>query len=216
MELNTAAICKMAQVKPETLRTWERRYNALTPARDASGRRIYGQDDLNRLKMLAILVRSGHAIGRVAGLSNLELTELVPNDNLTFTNSPTDFQDIIDSVDQFDLVEIQRQLGLILRAHSPLEAYEDVICPLLHEVGSRWQGGDLTVGQEHAISAVIIQLLSSFPTRAHGKGLKNPVIFSTLEREIHEIGSSDGRPYRIGQWISGHQSGPQYAGGSIG
>jgi len=60
-------IARLTGIPVDTLRAWERRYRAVEPARDERGR-LYDDDDLQRLKLLARLVERGHAIGRIANL----------------------------------------------------------------------------------------------------------------------------------------------------
>jgi MerR family transcriptional regulator, light-induced transcriptional regulator len=72
------AVSRLSGVPRETIRIWERRYDAVQPARDASNRRQYSRDDIDRLILLRRLVDQGHAISSVArlGLADLQ-TRLV-------------------------------------------------------------------------------------------------------------------------------------------
>ncbi len=45
------------------------------------------------------------------------------------------------------------------RGLSLVEVYETVLTPLLHRVGTAWQRGDLSIGDEHIISGKIRQLI---------------------------------------------------------
>ena len=65
----------MTGLSVDTLRAWERRYEAVVPARDDRGR-VYTDAHVQRLKQLAALVEQGHAIGRIAGLSDASLARL--------------------------------------------------------------------------------------------------------------------------------------------
>src|SRR6187200_3531359 len=69
------AVSKMTGIGIDTLRAWERRYGAVTPTRDDRGR-MYTEADVERLRLLNGAVERGHSIGRLAGLSNDQLTEL--------------------------------------------------------------------------------------------------------------------------------------------
>jgi len=69
------AVSRLTGIGIDTLRAWERRYGAVTPTRDDRGR-MYTEADVERLRLLNGAVERGHSIGRLAGLSNDQLTEL--------------------------------------------------------------------------------------------------------------------------------------------
>ncbi len=60
----------------DTLRAWERRYQAVTPIRGERGR-VYGEGHIRRLILLRDAVSRGHAIGQVAGLEDSALEKLL-------------------------------------------------------------------------------------------------------------------------------------------
>src|SRR4051812_39626595 len=66
------AVSLMTGVSIDTLRAWERRYNAVTPVRDERGR-MYSDADVRRIKRLRDAVAAGHGIGRVAAMSDDQL-----------------------------------------------------------------------------------------------------------------------------------------------
>ena len=69
------AVSLMLGVSIDTLRAWERRYGAVTPARDERGR-MYTDADIRRIRLLHHAVENGHAIGRVAHLTNEALEQI--------------------------------------------------------------------------------------------------------------------------------------------
>ncbi|MFT5585855.1 MAG: DNA-binding transcriptional MerR regulator [Cognaticolwellia sp.] len=63
----------LSGVPADTIRTWERRYRLLVPARDARGRRVYSGAQLARLRLIASLNEHGERIADLAKLSDDEL-----------------------------------------------------------------------------------------------------------------------------------------------
>ncbi|MES2745807.1 MAG: MerR family transcriptional regulator, partial [Bdellovibrionota bacterium] len=59
-------ICQLTGLNEHTLRAWERRYQVVTPHRLENGRRVYSLDDLEKLKLVTLLVRKGFLIGNIA------------------------------------------------------------------------------------------------------------------------------------------------------
>ena len=70
------AVARMTGISLDTLRAWERRYEAVVPGRNDRGR-LYSNADVVRLKQLAELVGRGHAIGTIAGMPDAELTRIL-------------------------------------------------------------------------------------------------------------------------------------------
>src|SRR5687768_16043725 len=64
----TGAAARLAGIRAETLRVWERRYRVVGPPLTSSGHRRYSVDDVARLAVLKSLVDIGHPIGSIANL----------------------------------------------------------------------------------------------------------------------------------------------------
>jgi DNA-binding transcriptional MerR regulator len=64
---------KLTGISADTMRIWERRYEAVNPQRSPTGGRIYTAEDIARLKLIKLLVDAGDAIGAIAGLNQKEL-----------------------------------------------------------------------------------------------------------------------------------------------
>jgi len=72
-EYKIGAVSKITGIGTETLRAWERRYQAVVPSRSESGDRIYSGEDLSRLFLLKNLSDAGNSIGTIAQLPLHEL-----------------------------------------------------------------------------------------------------------------------------------------------
>ena len=70
------AVARMTGLSLDTLRAWERRYDAVLPGRGRRGRE-YTDEDVARLRSLGELVSSGYSIGAVASLDDTELAALL-------------------------------------------------------------------------------------------------------------------------------------------
>ncbi|MDY6920820.1 MAG: MerR family transcriptional regulator [Pseudomonadota bacterium] len=69
------AVAKLTGLSVHNLRVWEKRHSAVQTERTESGRRVYSEAALNRLKLLKACVDHGLAISSVAGMSDEELRE---------------------------------------------------------------------------------------------------------------------------------------------
>jgi CheY-like chemotaxis protein len=53
------AVSRMLDIAPATLRTWEDRYDVVTPGRTPSGRRLYSRDQVEQLRFVKARVAEG-------------------------------------------------------------------------------------------------------------------------------------------------------------
>lgn len=70
-------VVRRTGLNPSLLRAWERRYAAVGPGRSEGGQRLYSESDVRRLGLLRAVVDAGHNIGRVAGLDEGDLIDLL-------------------------------------------------------------------------------------------------------------------------------------------
>jgi DNA-binding transcriptional MerR regulator len=68
-------VSTLTGIDPHTIRAWERRYNAITPARSESGRRRYDDHTVERLQLLKALVDCNESIGLIAHLPDEALRD---------------------------------------------------------------------------------------------------------------------------------------------
>ena len=65
-QYNIGAAARLSGVSREKIRMWERRYDAVTPARDAGNHRLYSHEDVERLSRIRALVSRGHTVSMAA------------------------------------------------------------------------------------------------------------------------------------------------------
>jgi excisionase family DNA binding protein len=58
----------------------------------------------------------------------------------------------------------------------PTQVYLDLLVPALHEVGDRWERGELTVGEEHQASALVQRFIGRLGPRFARRGRKRGTI----------------------------------------
>ena len=84
------AVSKLSGVPVPTLRVWQTRYSAFSPATTQGQHRLYSEEDLRKAALLKALTSSGHGIRLIAGLQTVQLQQLLhtgsdlvrlPNDN---------------------------------------------------------------------------------------------------------------------------------------
>jgi len=69
------AVSRLTGIPIDTLRIWERRYNAVTPSRTPRNLRRYSTDDVSRLLLIKQLVELGEPVGTIVHLPEAELNQ---------------------------------------------------------------------------------------------------------------------------------------------
>jgi DNA-binding transcriptional MerR regulator len=186
------AVARMTGISVDTLRAWERRYEAVTPARNDRGR-LYSDDDVARLQKLGELVKRGHAIGTIAGLDDRELDRRLEGEAAHAPDQgpppvTADLAALARALDRYDLDAIESTLNRHAVVLPPRELVFSVILPLLREVGHRWEAGRLRPAQEHLVSSIVRSVLGGL-LRASGRPHASPrIVFATPAGERHELG----------------------------
>lgn len=191
------AAANLTGLSIDTLRAWERRYQAVTPLRGERGR-TYGEGHIRRLRLLRDLVDRGHAIGQVASLGDSELRKLlagaaakaVPALKIAGTGpSVSDgFEQVVAAIESFDYAGANAQLGRMAALLPVHELVGEVVLPLLKLVGDRWEDGTLTIAQEHMTSAILRNLLGGLVRLRTPSGKPRRILFATPSGELHEFG----------------------------
>ena len=184
------AMSRLSGVKPETIRSWERRYAVVEPTRDANGRRLYSDADVRRVKLLAELARAGHSIGDLAKLPDTALA-LLRGDTARESDSRANglARDLEDAVDQDDFQRFEMLVGSALTNMPPLAAVERVLAPVLVGIGARWEAGKIGPADEHAYSQIVKRHLTTATALLSHSADGPSLIASTLSGEQHEIGA---------------------------
>jgi DNA-binding transcriptional MerR regulator/methylmalonyl-CoA mutase cobalamin-binding subunit len=183
-------------LSPDVLRAWERRYGAVEPVRTAGGQRLYTGADVERLALLHEATRSGRQIGQLVALDDASLRDLIAADrreSVPSAVSPVDAERHIGeayaAVEAMDPARLELELRQAVLALGAAAALSGVLAPLLERIGLAWQQGRLSVGHEHAASAVVRRFLD-WIAAASIPGAAAPAIgLATLEGERHEFGA---------------------------
>lgn len=183
-----------------TIRVWERRYNVISPVRTDTNRRIYSEEEVQKLMLLKSAIDSGHSIGLLAQMSDDELkraalekklpNQPLINESALEGHSPELFvEEALQAVEDFDDAQLENILTRANVQFSQPNLFEGVLIPFLRQVGHKWESGEYRVAQEHVATAVIRTFLGRQlgNTRSGTKG--SVIVAATLPEAIHEFGA---------------------------
>ena len=185
---------------PATLRAWERRYGVVEPGRSEGGQRLYSDADVDRLILLRRVTEVGRAISSVAELSTRRLEGMAAEDEAARAARPDApaSSDIpgtgaaalaLEAVERFDPSALERLLRREVVVLGGERFLDELIAPLLHEIGRRWRAGTLRPAHEHAAVAVIRQVVGWMLERAGETATGRTLVVGTLEGERHDLGA---------------------------
>lgn len=195
---------KISGVGVHTIRAWEKRYKAVEPDRNDTGRREYTDHDIERLSLLSELCTIGHSIGKIAKLPTEELKVLLKKLGKTPTpgktkekgiestliDIPQSLQSLIMALKAYKLDIISHEINKLKILLSPRQLALEIVSPLLFQVGQQVDRGELSISQEHALSAILKFHMGHLLFRQSGTRSGKPykVLICAPEGDHHEFG----------------------------
>lgn len=189
-------------LSPVLIRAWENRYNAINPERSSSNRRLYAEEDVEKLKLLKIATDNGHLISTIAHLSIENLYELVLEDNkdknYKFDKSVSSafeakinqkIDDLIDLIKELDTQNFSQALNLLSVDFNQTVIIEEIIIPILKKMGGMWEKGDLKIVHEHFATSQIRNYLSNIIESVNISDSAPLIIITTPKGQYHELGA---------------------------
>jgi len=186
MSYRIKRVAHLTGINPATLRAWERRYNLIAPGRTDSGYRVYSDEDVAMLGRIKKLTDEGLTIGEAIARVRRASTPLPAH-----AAAP-------------DLSEVGRQLrDALLRfdRQGALAAYErlshlaperraeEVLLPVMREIGDLWQDGAAVIAQEHFASGFVREKLAAMISETDTGVAPGPgAVLAGLPGDPHELG----------------------------
>jgi DNA-binding transcriptional MerR regulator len=180
--LRIGELSRRSGVSPELLRAWERRYGLLRPTRSAGGLRLYSADDLARVQAMQEHLADGYAAAEAAALAT-QTTGRADNEIAT----PTLKDELAAALTSFDDGEAHAVFDSLLARLSIDALLRDVIVPYLHELGERWERGEVSIAQEHFASTLLRGRLLGL-ARGWGRGIGPVAVLACAPGEQHDLG----------------------------
>lgn len=168
---------------PTVLRAWETRYGIPQPDRSEGNQRRYGPREVERVKAMLQLVEAGYRAGEAARVVKATLSA----EGESEARLPYDRNDLVSLLTEGDVAGMQTLDRLAVSL--PLERIiEEILRPVMSEVGDRWASGALSVAQEHAATWLVSAWLSA-QVRLMPPPLRKGLVVTAAPRgERHELG----------------------------
>jgi len=193
-------VSQMTGLSVHVIRAWEKRYHVVEPDRTDTNRRLYSEEEIEKLRLLNDASHLGHNIGSLANLSLSELKTLLSKEKNktsedriglkhTGTNAEEILSECLESIRNYDTKKFESILiDTSARLTQPV-LIEDIIVPLVYQIGDMWHNGELRVANEHLASSVIWSFLFNL-LESYSSNTSSPVLVSATPRgQEHELGA---------------------------
>lgn len=176
-------------VSDHVLRAWERRYGLLRPVRSPGGYRLYSDADERRIRRMQAHLAAGLSAAEAARAALSEERPGPPTPGSTGSAGgglAGPAQDLADSLDRLDEPGAQAALDRLLAGFTMETVLRDVLLPYLHDLGDRWERGQVSIAGEHFASNLLRGRLAGL-ARGWGYGHGPRAVLACPPGEQHDL-----------------------------
>ena len=180
-QLRIGELARRTGIATELLRAWERRYGLLTPDRTESGYRLYSDDDVHRVRRMRELLATGLSAAEAARQAVSEPpapAELAP---------AAASMELRYALERLDDADAHAAFDRLLADYSANAVLSGVVLPLLRELGTGWERGEISVAQEHFASNLLRGRLLGL-ARGWDRGAGPRAVLACPPGERHDLG----------------------------
>lgn len=212
-EYSIKVACQLSGVNEHTLRSWEKRYEILQPKRSQTGRRIYTESDIDKLRYIKRLIEDGHSISFIAGKNVDSLKTLMLKSealkespqaepdtlNSMITDNLVDVDEYVIRIQKFiglgNEVEVERLIRTARLKTNNLFYITKFIPAILKKIGDKVFVDDFGIWQEHIVSSIVrIEMFAMYKELKMNNSCPSyqkraiDMAISTMDGNYHEIG----------------------------
>ena len=184
------------------IRAWEKRYRAVVPNRSPKNRRLYSEDDVQRLKLLKKITEAGYTISQVAQFGSSELINLVQRDAPLVSRAPNTkrrpprqpaasdyYQLCLSTILDLDPDSLERAYDQAAIDLTRPALLKDVIVPLFEEIGNMWLNGSIKILNEHMATSVTRTFLFNMLRATDISDSAPRIVIATTVGQWHDMGA---------------------------
>jgi len=197
--LRIGAVARRTGVAVATLRAWESRYRVLQPCRTDGGHRLYSEGDVDRVLAVLRLTAQGWSVSAAAASVTAErspsrlglVTELPATSEASDARHDPTTQRLHDAlaraVRTFDASAAEEALDEALARLGVAYALEDVVMPMLRDLGEGWEDDPALIAAEHFATNALRPRLHRLLSGARSASAPT-CIAAAPDQEDHELG----------------------------
>ena len=186
--LRIGELSRRVGVSTELLRAWERRYGLLSPTRTTGGFRLYGDEDERRVRRMLAAPRRGRVGGRGRAAGVARAGETRRRATRREARLPVAIgEQLRSALDRFDDAAAHAAFDSLLATFAVETVLRDAVLPYLHELGERWERGEVSIAQEHFASALLRGRLLGL-ARGWGNAGSPLALLACVPGDQHDLG----------------------------
>ena len=193
-------VARRTGLSADVIRAWEKRHAVVAPVRSESGRRLYSDADVERLRLIAQATHTGRTVGQVAALPPEELASLVRQESEPppAAGSPAPpptppalehLRACLDALARFDAAGLEaalRRATIALSAEAFLDA---LVVRLWERVADGVRRGTLRPSHQHLAQSVLRRVLDRLTEAATLPDAGPQLIVATPPGQAQELGA---------------------------
>jgi hypothetical protein len=191
--LPVAAVARRLGVAPSTLRTWDRRYGLGPSVHRPGSHRRYGPSDIQRLELMRRLALQGVAPADAARHALAMPDSILPaaapagpgGAGLTLPGADAAGRGRGRAALALDAEAVTAAVLAEIRGRGVVDAWNDLLRPVLFAVGARWAVTGEGVEVEHLLADCIMSVLRQVVTERTLTPPPRPVILASAPDEQH-------------------------------
>ena len=183
---------KLTGLNKILIRTWENRYNFMTPKRSSTNIRYYDNFMLTQGIKYAILSRNGYKISKLINLNENDLNKLL--ETALTLNSDLNLKyevytsKLIESAIFFNQKQFNQIYNDCINDIGFDSFYKEVLIKTMNKVGILWLNSEINPAHEHFLSENIRIKLSNEIEKTETTKNKTKWVLFLPEDEFHDIG----------------------------
>ena len=194
-------VARRTGLSADVIRAWERRYKAVLPMRASNSRRLYSDNDVEKLILLRRATSVGRRIGDVAHLSIKQLQKLVDTDKSAASHLPVSniqqrpstgsvmeyFDDSMDAVLRLHSQDFFACLSDALKSLGVIFLLEDLLRPLVSYIQDECRRGVLRDAHYAVAIYTIRSFLSGLVMNEAPAEMENKVVCASPAGQVSDI-----------------------------
>ncbi len=186
-------VAKKTGLSLTLIRAWERRYKIVDPVRTNTNRRLYSDEDIEKLKLLKKATDIGYSISSLASFTKNQLQELLKEQIDFESELNKDYNEYVDSI-MNSIVNLkpftlEQTLSQIKIDFNKTELIENIVIPIISKIGDYWRDGKIRILNEHFATAILKNFLSGLIDNSIKSENAPRIIITTPKHQYHELGA---------------------------
>jgi MerR family transcriptional regulator, light-induced transcriptional regulator len=185
---------RMSGITVDTLRMWERRYDFPSPQRNGVGNRIYTDADVARLTMISRAMKLGYRVGEAIRFSDQQFAQILAEQPIarngrgeSGAQATAEVERLLSLIRSHKIEQLRHELRRITAVIGARRFVVEIAAALAETVGIAWAMGELSIYQEHLMTAALSTHLRGLLQIQQG-AVGPKILLTTLPREQHGLG----------------------------